>query len=281
MAPSAPDDDDPGDPVASGAAPPRPPRPEASAHDDGQPDDVASGAAPPRPPPASSDTRAIDLVRRSAAGGAAAEAPLDAATIAQLAAWFGAPSAAAEPAAPDADDDEFRQQREIRERALAAVEPAFLGAILAHETRADTIGTLPEPPPLTPDPTIARFDLAVWHLPVTSEEREVEIPWALRKDLQECVPQAVLRDLHRPEEYFNIQYEMTESGIEAAFVDPRLASREVMATRYRQRLEDSTLAILAEERAALRAILEAPWEPPPKREALSWFEAQQWFGKQR
>jgi hypothetical protein len=42
------------------------------------------------------------------------------------------------------------------------------------------------------------------------EPREVELSYLLYDDLKERVPQALLRDLHRPEEYFGKYYELTQ-----------------------------------------------------------------------
>src|SRR5690606_36127852 len=79
------------------------------------------------------------------------EDELDAATIAQLAAWFGAPAPP-----PPAEDPHIRKVRERRERALEAVDPAFLARFEAKAGQAEALLHLPEPMTLS----IERMPLA-------------------------------------------------------------------------------------------------------------------------
>jgi hypothetical protein len=47
-----------------------------------------------------------------------------------------------------------------------------------------------------------------------AEPREVEIPEALTDDLKDCTPQALLRDLHRPESFFDKTFEIVDAAAE-------------------------------------------------------------------
>lgn len=143
---------------------------------------------------------------------------IDEATRADLERWFALPSfqqLAEQGKAPEPppDDPEFAAVRKRRAEALAAIDPALLEA---HRRRV-------EPPPdlikfvasieLRVDPDLALFDQAMLSRQSTiADPREVEISDELRDDLAEKVPQALLRDLHRPETTFDKQFEVVDSA---------------------------------------------------------------------
>lgn len=143
--------------------------------------------------------------------------PLDPSTQADLDRWFGMPSAMqleeeGKQAGP-ADDADMAVVIERRERAVAAVDPALLDAI---RMRTDD-----RPNPIVFKPTIdvvidantAFFDHGMVDRALTiAEPREVEIPEALTDDLKECTPQALLRDLHRPETFFDKVFEIVDAA---------------------------------------------------------------------
>src|SRR5262245_18840790 len=142
---------------------------------------------------------------------------LDAATRAELERWFGLPSfeQLAEqgivPAPPPAEDPEFAERRKRQDEALAAVDPLWLEA---HRLRVESMcAMVTELPPmvLRVDPSIARFDHAmVEHAATVAEPREVERPEDLSEALAERTPQALLRDLHRPEADFYRAFEQVD-----------------------------------------------------------------------
>ena len=143
------------------------------------------------------------------------------ATRADLERWFGLPSftelaeqgKAVEPAA---DDPEMVRVREQREKALAAVDPAFVASIVQRvETNPETLLELELTLDVHVDPDIALFDQAMADRAATiADPREVEISEELRDDLRECVPQALLRDLHRPETDFEKTFEVVDMAAE-------------------------------------------------------------------
>ncbi len=129
---------------------------------------------------------------------------LDPATMAELQRWFGLPSAMDLPPPEPAPEELSR-----REAAMAAVEPAFLEYLHRHDAR---VPFMLEPVHLElrtneGHTTIAERFEAMGKL---GEPREIEVPYLLIDDLRECVPQALLRDLHRVEEYFAPYYELTK-----------------------------------------------------------------------
>src|ERR1044071_2698533 len=142
---------------------------------------------------------------------------LDDATRADLERWFGLPSfeQLAEqgivPAPPPAEDPEFAERRKRQDEALAAVDPVWLDA---HRLRVEAMAAMVIPlPPLAlrVDPGIARFDHAmIAHAASIAEPRDVERPGDLEDAMAERTPQALLRDLHRPEQDFYKAFEQVD-----------------------------------------------------------------------
>jgi hypothetical protein len=142
---------------------------------------------------------------------------LDDATRADLERWFGLPSfeQLAErgivPAPPPAEDPEFAERRKRQDEALAAVDPVWLEA---HRLRVEAMAAMVIPlPPLAlrVDAGIARFDHAmIDHAASVADPRDVERPGDLEDALAERTPQALLRDLHRPEQDFYKAFEQVD-----------------------------------------------------------------------
>jgi hypothetical protein len=145
--------------------------------------------------------------------------PLDPSTQEDLDRWFGMPSVTqleeeGKQAGP-ADDADMAAVIERRERALAAVDRELLELL---RVRTDD-----RPSPIVFKPSIdvvidektAFFDHGMVDRAMTiAEPREVEIPEALTDDLKECTPQALLRDLHRPESFFDKTFEIVDAAAE-------------------------------------------------------------------
>ena len=161
---------------------------------------------------------------------------LDAATQADLERWFGLPSfeqlaEQGRTPAPPNEDPEFAERRKRQDEALAAVDPAWLDAFDRRmEALRGVIRPLP-PLELRVDPAIARFDHAMLDQRSTvAEPREVERPPDLADALAERTPQALLRDLHRPELDFYKMFERVDVIAEYR-VDLAATITEVMAPR--------------------------------------------------
>jgi hypothetical protein len=143
------------------------------------------------------------------------------ATRAELERWFGLPSFTElaeqdKTAEPEPDDPGIVAVRERRAKAIAAVDPALVEAIhIRTEVAPETLLELDLEVDVHVDPDLALFDYGmVERASIIGEPREYEIPEALRDDLKECVPQALLRDLHRPETDFYKALEMIDIAAE-------------------------------------------------------------------
>jgi hypothetical protein len=187
---------------------------------------------------------------------------LDAATRAELERWFGLPSFAelAEQRVEPVEDPEVAAVRERREKAIAAVDP---GLLEAHRRRVEAPDTLIQFKPMIElhvDPSVALLDLAMIDRQASiAEPREVQISDELRDDLSDCTPQALLRDLHRPELDFDKVFEVIDYAAEQR-LDIVAAVAEVMTTRYKvSTVTTSTWTEGREILRELRAEMHRPW----------------------
>jgi hypothetical protein len=191
---------------------------------------------------------------------------IDAATRAELERWFGLPSyqeladRGVAPPEPPPEDPEMVEIRKRRDAALAAVDPAL---IEAHRRRTDPPADLIRFKPLIDvriDPSIALLDLAMIERQHTvAEPRERERSVELQDDLHDCTPQALLRDLHRPELEFEKTFEVVDMAA-GQRLDIVAAVAEAMRTRWT--LPPFGATPLQEARALLRELRNdrhAPW----------------------
>jgi hypothetical protein len=161
---------------------------------------------------------------------------LDAASQADLERWFGLPSfeqlaETSQIAEPAVDDPEMVAARERRDRALACVEPALLESL--HRRAEPEVIRFESTIELHVDPSIALVDLGmVDRAYVIAEPREVPIPEQLQDDLHDCTPQAILRDLHRPELDFEKTFEVVDYAAEQR-MDIVAMVTEAMATSWK------------------------------------------------
>ena len=190
---------------------------------------------------------------------------LDAATRADLERWFSLPSFQqladeGKPAAPPPDEDpDVAAVRERRQAAIAAVDPAMLEAHRRRVESSDTMIMLDPHVELRVDPDVALMDAGmIDRCYQLAEPREVELPEELRDDLRDCTPQALLRDLHRAELYFDKTFQV-EDVMEPMRLDASAEAAAAMTTRW-------TIAptgdVAAEGRAAFdeaRALRRQPW----------------------
>ena len=172
---------------------------------------------------------------RSTSGGSAE--PIDAATRADLERWFGLPSfqqlAEQEQAAPKppAEDPEWAAFRKRRADALAAVDPNMLEA---HRQRVERQRQLklfrPEIEPRVSLDIMMIDQSAIDRGHTIAEPRTYELPADLEDALTERTPQALLRDLHRPELLFEKMFELFDPTAENR-VDLRAIIHEALAFR--------------------------------------------------
>jgi hypothetical protein len=146
---------------------------------------------------------------------------VDAVTAAELQKWFGLPSyqqvQESEKAAA-LDDPEVLALRERRAKAIEAVDPAFLASHLRRTEPRDDLLKFRPAIELRVDPSVALFDHAMADRGFTmGEPRDRELPEQLADDLHDCTPQALLRDLHRPETMFEKMFEVIDAAASQRF----------------------------------------------------------------
>jgi hypothetical protein len=192
---------------------------------------------------------------------------IDAATRAELERWFGLPSFESLGDAPPQvlegalADPEVQRVARQREKALAEIDPELVAAIYArtddHHDRllqfkstievrvAEDFGVV--------DPVLVERANAI------AEPREYDLGEELRDDMKECTPQALLRDLHRPELTFDKQFEIVDVTAEQR-VDVVAEVKSAMATSWKlPPLSTSPLIASTNDIAEVRQIRARPW----------------------
>jgi len=194
---------------------------------------------------------------------------IDVATRAELERWFGLPSF--EQLADEGvvvEDPEDALARERRARAAAAVDPALLEAMhQRNEVRPSTLVKFRQQIDVTIKTEMGSFDEAMAERQLTiGEPREVEVPEELRDDMKDVAPQALLRDLHRPESYFEKQFELYDAAAEQR-LDIVAEVAQAMATNWKLPPLDPTSPFEEQRRllAQDRAIRRRPWKEIPMR----------------
>ena len=188
---------------------------------------------------------------------------IDAATRAELERWFGLPSfqqVEEDKAKAPAEDPDVVAVRERRQKAIEAVDPAMLEA---HRRRMEAPESMIQFKPeleVRVDPSVALLDHSMIERGASiADPREVEISEDLRDDLRDCTPQALLRDLHRPEMDFEKTLELVDFAAENR-VDVVGIVNEVMTATYK--LSGVPTNIFREAReilSELRTTRLAPW----------------------
>jgi hypothetical protein len=131
-----------------------------------------------------------------------------------------------------ADNPEFVEVRRKQAEALAAVDPAWIEAHRKRTEPRDDLVQFKLRIEVHVDPDISAIDLGMIERQHTiAEPREVEISEELRDELREVTPQALLRDLHRPESTYDRQFEIIDYEAEHR-VDIVAVIAAAMRTRW-------------------------------------------------
>lgn len=165
--------------------------------------------------PAKPEPQAKDLL----ADKKALEEVVDAATRAELERWFGLPSfTELAEKVPEEERPEVVAARARREQATANVDPHLLEA-LNKRFEPDKLVPVRTPIKMVLRNDVARIDLdrVESMAAAIADPREREISEELRDDLNDCTPQALLRDLHRPESDFEKTFEVVDMAAEQRF----------------------------------------------------------------
>jgi hypothetical protein len=168
--------------------------------------------------------------------GASLDSVVDATTQAELAKWFALPSVevAREQGMDLPEDPELVAYREARARALAAVDPYILETVYRRiEDNTEAMFMFDAIIDIRIKTEMGCFDYAgVERQAFAIEPREREIDEDLRDEMKEVAPQALLRDLHRPEDEFEKQFEMIDPSADQRY-DIVAAVDEAMKTSWR------------------------------------------------
>jgi hypothetical protein len=204
-----------------------------------------------------SELRGRDLIRPTAE----LQAELSPGEIDQLAAWFGLPSGT-QPSTPvkavaqfdyfgrPINAEERQRQAESRAAAMAAVQPETVALLERHAPSGDRLIIFRPTLELRLDPKGFDRDLLTF---AAREIHEVEIPDVIVEQMKKAVPQALLRDLHRSEETFTIEYEVPSA--EDTTIDPLAESQAAMAASYR--FLDAPQRAMSAVRDALQPLADA------------------------
>ena len=192
---------------------------------------------------------------------------IDAATRAELEKWFSLPSyqqlaeqeAAAAAKPPSAEEEERAAYRAKVDVALAAVDP---GMLEAHGRRVERLKAQKAFTAVIDthiDPSIMQFDEAmVAHAHTIAEPRSYEMPSDRAENLEECTPQALLRDLHRPELFFEKTFEVVDVAVDNR-VDRNAIIAEALA--FRRASLDKRESLFREARTLVLEVRKARRQP--------------------
>ncbi len=227
------------------------------------------------PPAAHSDLRAKDVLTRSAAELEELERSLDPAVRAELESWFARPSAMVveeqveAEAAPspglqlgfgDGMDAQLAAEaaaRKKRVEAAAAVIYPWMYDLLERHQRYDVRPIVP-PAPVLDTSILAVAIPGEEEMATIGEPREYGLSREIEAALADAAPQAVLRDLYRPETEFTIQLTAPEEEGD----QPTDGHREVLAALDWRPEPVERLALAASARTAhaeFREITAPPW----------------------
>lgn len=191
---------------------------------------------------------------------------IDAATRAELERWFSLPSfeqaaeqQANEPAVGALADPEVQKVAKQREAALAEIDPALVAAIFARtDDNHDRILQFRSSLEVHVSEDFGVVDEALIDK-VVAEPREYELGDELREAMQECTPQALLRDLHRPELDFDKQFEVVDVAAEQR-IDIVAEVKIAMSTSWKlPPLDASPLIASKADIDEVRRIRAKPW----------------------
>ena len=209
------------------------------------------------------DDKSDDIkVKQLLDGGKSMADVVDLATQRELQTWFALPSfQQVTETQPVAEDPEIVEVRERRAKACAAVDPALLEWIhVRTEVTPETLLHNTFHVDIHLDPSIVQFDIDAAERQLKhAEPREVEIGEELKDDLKECTPQALLRDLHRPELVFEKLFEVVDVAAEQKL---DIVAEVDAAMKMNLRLPPLGLSPFEEERRLLvgdRANRRLPW----------------------
>lgn len=192
------------------------------------------------------------------------------ASMADLQRWFGLPSyTELEEKGKTAElppDDPYKEAREKRDKALSAVEPWFLAAIHQRHEKPWTLLMYEQTIDVKLRLDMALFDDSMVTARGAADPREMQRPEDIEDQMQDVTPQALLRDLHRVESFFEKQYEVQgDAEQHKLFADD---AAEMMKTDLKLRLDvlpGTDLRVIMADTIDER---KRPWAELPKRNRM-------------
>lgn len=160
-----------------------------------------------------------------------------------------------EPVSPqDRAEIDQRQQR-IRQEA----DPGILARI--HRIEQHPMVPRPRSLPRAMRDMSTHFDdpLHQWHVGYLRVHDEMELPHELHRDLRECVPQSILRDIFRPTTGFDFVLEPMETEPDRTGAQALREAKEALNREPLPTIESSVLLVSAEQRRRNRFVAQ-PWK---------------------
>jgi hypothetical protein len=151
------------------------------------------------------------------------------------------------------------EQEQWQERIRQDADPG----ILARVRRVEHHPMLPSPRslPMALRPMTTRFDdpLHQWHVGYLRVKDDIDLPYELQRDLHECVPQSILRDVFRPTTSFDwtmepLELEPDRTGAQAIAQAKAALVREPLPTI------ESGLSIVSAEQRRRKRFVATPWK---------------------
>lgn len=188
---------------------------------------------------------------------------IDAGTRADLERWFGLPSfeqleEAKQP--KRREDPEMAAAIKRRDTAMAAVDPAMLDRLRRRAERQRDIYGFKATIETRLNPDMALIDQGMIDKRHTiAEPREYDLPYELSEALTHRTPQALLRDLHRPELNFDKMFEIVDLAAEnridlPAIISEALAYRPASSKGFPSKVREARALLLE-----LRNERRKPW----------------------
>jgi hypothetical protein len=185
---------------------------------------------------------------------------LDAKTRAELSRWFGLPAVPQTTLVP-AEDDEQALWRQRREAAAAACDPALVEQLYAWESRADAM-TYDDGDSAALQQKYNRQSTVSGNFAATVVGGQVtdrETPFEVQANLRSCAPQALLRDLYRPQMFFPKEFEISPTRDQLP--TDRLIAIQSMPPASESFLQ--TRQEIATSRLLLTQMYDVPWADLP------------------
>lgn len=217
------------------------------------------------------DPKVKELLERDL--GKPLEDVVDEVTAAQLERWFGLPTfqqVEEGEVQVDQEDPDMVAVRERRAKAIEAVDPAM---VEAHRRRTD--GPLDDllkfkaTIELRVNPELSLFDHKMIENKLQiSEPRDHVRPDDIEDQMQDTTPQALLRDLHRPELFFEKVFEVVDMAAEQK-IDIVAEVNLAMATNWKLPAFGASPFVEGRQLLAdVAAERRSPWADIPKRANL-------------